>query len=59
MMERAVRTGIAALIGFVLIAADAPSEPPPPPAPVAERIVDGRFEPGNFVISTWVFPSGE
>lgn len=48
MMERAVRTGIAALIGFVLIAADAPSEPPPPPAPVAERIVDGRFEPGIF-----------
>ena len=40
--------------GFALVAADEPAttapapDYPEPPAIVAERIVDGRFEPGNF-----------
>lgn len=55
------RAGFAAAIGALLIAADEPPETtapayPEPPAAVAERIVDGRFEPGNFEYLRGYFP---
>jgi len=42
--------------GFTLAAAAPPPEPPPPPQIVATRIVERRFEPGNFEYLRGYFP---
>ena len=62
MMRAAIKAGLVAAFGSALIAADEPPTPAPepgypePPPAVAERIVDGRFEPGNFDYLRGFFP---
>lgn len=55
-MRRAVRAGVLAAAGFVLVAADPSPEPPPLPDAIAERVVEGRFEPGDFAYLRGWFP---
>jgi len=59
-IARAIREGLLGVISITLIAAQKPPTPEPshpnPPPLVAERIVDGRFEPGNFEYLRGYFP---
>lgn len=58
MIRWAAKAIMAVLTGAASIAADEPPEnayPEPPPA-IAERIIDGRFEPGNFEYLRGYFP---
>ncbi|MDJ0979197.1 MAG: hypothetical protein QNI87_11780 [Erythrobacter sp.] len=55
-----LKAGLLGVVSLALIAAQEPSEPAPdypePPPLVAERIVDGRFEPGHFEYLRGHFP---
>lgn len=58
MIARAFKASIIAAFSTGLLAAGEPvvSDYPEPPAAIAERIVDGRFEPGNFEYLRGFFP---
>ncbi|MEL6542894.1 MAG: DUF6624 domain-containing protein [Pseudomonadota bacterium] len=64
-MRKALRAGLAGALSLALVAAQDPpqvgqavgeADYPDPPAIVAERIVDGRFEPGHFEYLRGYFP---
>jgi hypothetical protein len=53
---RAIRAGLFVAAGFALAAAAPPPEPPPLPEIVSSRIVESRFEPGDFEYLRGYFP---
>ena len=61
-MGRAMWSGLVGVLSLALIAADEPptsplgSDYPEPPPLIADRMVDGRFEPGNFEYLRGYFP---
>ncbi|MEO0699114.1 MAG: DUF6624 domain-containing protein [Pseudomonadota bacterium] len=59
-MGKAIKSGLIAILSLTLIAADDPPESgrdyPDPPPIVADRIVDGRFEPGDLSYLRGAYP---
>lgn len=56
MIRKAIRAALPSAAGLALIAAQEPPAPPEPPEIVASRLVEGRFEPGNFEYLRGYFP---